>query len=193
MVDVVHFVVRVVNGARPPTITLPAGSSNLRLIGVNPGSREFLRASVDYDGIPESDTDSFNLVLQRVRSAGSELIEDQEIFPPAVSPGPSEPVHHQRTFGIASGAGPWTRADQAARSARRPVEAAPRSAMRSPIQMATTARLSPTMTSSGLRVASTGMFALQADACLQLVVYPSARPRARRRPEHVARGSEVLP
>src|SRR5260370_12320501 len=74
------FVVRVANGARPPTITLPAGSSSLRLIGVNPGSREFLRASVDYDGIPEADTDSFNLVLQRVRSAGSELIEDQEIF-----------------------------------------------------------------------------------------------------------------
>lgn len=74
------YVVRVTNGARPPTITLPAGSSNLRLIGVNPGSREFLRASVDYDGIPEADVDTFNLVLQRVRSAGSELIEDQEIF-----------------------------------------------------------------------------------------------------------------
>jgi hypothetical protein len=73
-------VVRVCNGARPPTITLPAGSANLRLIGVNPGSREFLRASVDYDGIPDNDTDTFNLVLQRVRSAGSELIEDQEIF-----------------------------------------------------------------------------------------------------------------
>jgi Bacteriophage tail sheath protein len=74
------YVVRVANGARPPTLTLPAGASSLRLIGVNPGSREFLRASVDYDGIPEKDTDSFNLVLQRVRSAGSELIEDQEIF-----------------------------------------------------------------------------------------------------------------
>ena len=74
------YVVRVVNGARPPTLTLPAGTSKLRLIGVNPGSREFLRASVDYDGIPEQETDSFNLVLQRVRSAGSELIEDQEIF-----------------------------------------------------------------------------------------------------------------
>jgi uncharacterized protein len=74
------YVVRVVNGARPPTLTLPAGSSRIRLIGVNPGSREFLRASVDYDGIPVKETDSFNLVLQRVRSAGSELIEDQEIF-----------------------------------------------------------------------------------------------------------------
>jgi phage tail sheath protein FI len=74
------FVVRVVNSARPPTLTLPAGPSRIRLIGVNPGSREYLRASVDYDGIPEKEADSFNLVLQRVRSAGSELIEDQEIF-----------------------------------------------------------------------------------------------------------------
>ena len=73
-------IVRVANGARPPTITLPAGAGALRLAGVNPGSREYLRASVDYDGVPEGDTDRFNLVIQRVRSAGSELIEDQEIF-----------------------------------------------------------------------------------------------------------------
>ena len=74
------IIVRVTNGARPPTITLPAGSGALRLAGVNPGSREYLRASVDYDGIPEGDTDRFNLVIQRIRSAGSELVEDQEIF-----------------------------------------------------------------------------------------------------------------
>jgi phage tail sheath protein FI len=73
-------IVRVANGARPPTIALPAGAGVLRLVGVNPGSREYLRASVDYDGIPEGDFDRFNLVVQRVRSAGSELIEDQEIF-----------------------------------------------------------------------------------------------------------------
>jgi phage tail sheath protein FI len=73
-------IVRVANGARPPTITLPAGAGALRLSGLNPGSREYLRASVDYDGIPEGDGDRFNLVIQRVRSAGSELIEDQEIF-----------------------------------------------------------------------------------------------------------------
>ncbi len=72
-------IVRVANGARPPSITLPAGVGVLRLAGVNPGSREYLRASVDYDGIPEGDSDRFNLVVQRVRSAGSELIEDQEI------------------------------------------------------------------------------------------------------------------
>lgn len=74
------IIVRVANGARAPTISLPAGSGTLRLAGVNPGSREYLRASVDYDGIPEGDTDRFNLVVQRVRSAASELIEDQEIF-----------------------------------------------------------------------------------------------------------------
>jgi phage tail sheath protein FI len=73
-------VVRVVNGARPPTITLPATGTALRLIALNPGSREYLRASVDYDGIGAGEQDRFNLVVQRVRSAASELIEDQEIF-----------------------------------------------------------------------------------------------------------------
>jgi len=74
------LIVRVVNGARPPTITLPAQGAALRLIALNPGSREYLRASVDYDSIGEGEPDRFNLVVQRVRSAASELIEDQEIF-----------------------------------------------------------------------------------------------------------------
>lgn len=74
------IIVRVVNGAHPPTINLPAGSTSLRLVALNPGSREYLRASVDYDGITDSEPDRFNLVIQRVRSPGSELIEDQEIF-----------------------------------------------------------------------------------------------------------------
>ncbi|MGH8293963.1 MAG: phage tail sheath family protein [Steroidobacteraceae bacterium] len=74
------IIVRVANGARPPTLTLPAGAGALRLAGVNPGSREYLRASIDYDGVPEGDSNRFNLVIQRVRSAGSELIEEQEIF-----------------------------------------------------------------------------------------------------------------
>jgi hypothetical protein len=73
------LIVRVVNGARPPTLTLPASGAALRLIALNPGSREYLRASVDYDGIGEGEPDRFNLVVQRVRSAASELIEDQEI------------------------------------------------------------------------------------------------------------------
>jgi uncharacterized protein len=73
-------IVRVVNGARPPTLTLPTATGRLMLRGVGAGSREYLRASVDYDSIDSKETDRFNLVVQRVRTAGSEAIEDQEIF-----------------------------------------------------------------------------------------------------------------
>jgi hypothetical protein len=74
------IVVRVVNGGRAPSIVLPASGGILRLRGRCPGTREYLRASVDYDGIEAQEADRFNLVLQRVRAPGSELIEDQEIF-----------------------------------------------------------------------------------------------------------------
>jgi uncharacterized protein len=73
-------IVRVVNGARPPTLSLPAGTGVLRLTAINPGSREYLRASVDYDGLSPTEHEYFNLVVQRVRAAGSELVEDQEIY-----------------------------------------------------------------------------------------------------------------
>jgi uncharacterized protein len=73
-------IVRVANGARPPSLTLPTAGGRLVLRGVGAGSREFLRASVDYDGIDSKEHDRFNLVVQRVRTAGSEQIEDQEIF-----------------------------------------------------------------------------------------------------------------
>jgi len=73
-------IVRVVNGARPPSLTLPAGGGLLRLVALNPGSREYLRASVDYDGLTASERERFNIVVQRVRTAGSELVEDQEIY-----------------------------------------------------------------------------------------------------------------
>jgi phage tail sheath protein FI len=73
-------IVRVANAARPPTLTLPAGAGALRLVALNPGSREYLRASVDYDGLTASEHERFNIVVQRVRTAGSELVEDQEIY-----------------------------------------------------------------------------------------------------------------
>jgi hypothetical protein len=75
------IVVRVCNGGRPPSLTLPAGGGALRLVGLAPGSREFLRVAIDYDGIGASQRDCFNMVVQRLRSPGSEFIEDQEIFP----------------------------------------------------------------------------------------------------------------
>ena len=74
------LIVRVASSGRPPTLDLPAGDDTLVLVGVCPGTREFLRVSVDYDGISPQDSDLFNLVVQRVRSPGSELVEAQEIF-----------------------------------------------------------------------------------------------------------------
>jgi hypothetical protein len=74
------FVVRVVNGARASSMTLGAGRQALKLLAARPGTREFLRASVDYDNIPAADTSEFNLTVQRVRTPGTEQIEDQEIF-----------------------------------------------------------------------------------------------------------------
>lgn len=73
-------VVRVVNGGAPATLSLPCGAETLTLAALSPGSREMLRASVDYDNITRTETDRFNLVVQRVRMRGSEHVEDQEIF-----------------------------------------------------------------------------------------------------------------
>jgi uncharacterized protein len=74
------LIVRVVNGARSATLTLKAGREALRLQAVRPGTREFLRASVDYDNIPQDSTSLFNLTVQRVRAQGTGQVEDQEIF-----------------------------------------------------------------------------------------------------------------
>src|SRR5665213_489114 len=74
------IVVRVCNGGRAPTLTLRCGDAALTLIGLSPGTREYLRAAVDYDGIAAAEIDRFNLVVQRLRTAGTEFIEEQEIF-----------------------------------------------------------------------------------------------------------------
>ncbi|MGH8219060.1 MAG: phage tail sheath family protein, partial [Steroidobacteraceae bacterium] len=117
------IVTRVVNGARSPTLTLRCEQGELALAGVNPGSREFVRASVDYDGLGDSEHDRFNLIVQRVRLPGTEQIEDQEIFRRvAVDPGSARfvgdvllesrlvrlrgappPVRPERTTGAPSG------------------------------------------------------------------------------------------
>jgi Bacteriophage tail sheath protein len=75
------LVVRVVNGARAATLTLNAGNDCLTLRALSPGTREFLRASVDYDNTPADDPARFNLTVQRVRLQGGSHVEDQEIFP----------------------------------------------------------------------------------------------------------------
>jgi hypothetical protein len=73
------LIVRVANGARSATLCLKAGSQILRLQAMRPGTREFLRASVDYDNIAQDEL--FNLTVQRVRAQGTGQVEDQELFP----------------------------------------------------------------------------------------------------------------
>jgi len=73
------LIVRVVNGARAATLTLTAGTHALALQALRPGTREFLRAAVDYDNL--DDPDEFNLTLQRVHMQTNPRIEDQESHP----------------------------------------------------------------------------------------------------------------
>jgi hypothetical protein len=72
-------IVRVSNRATRATLDIPAGREVLRLQARQPGSREHLRVSVDYDRV-ERTLDKFNLVIQRVSRAGSQLVDDQEVF-----------------------------------------------------------------------------------------------------------------
>ncbi|PZN33290.1 MAG: phage tail protein, partial [Proteobacteria bacterium] len=86
----VAVIVRVVNDAAPTTISLACDRDVLELEARVPGTREFLRASVDYDHIDDGDRQCFNLVVQRVRAPGSERIERQETFR-GISVDPSSP------------------------------------------------------------------------------------------------------
>ncbi len=73
------YIVRVANNARGAMLCVPASGSALVLRAVEPGSTEFIRAAVDYDGIDEANDELFNLTLQRV-NPGTGLVEDQELF-----------------------------------------------------------------------------------------------------------------
>jgi Bacteriophage tail sheath protein len=73
-------VVRVANRAMRAAIDIPAGDGEiLRLQARQPGGRELLRVSVDYDRL-ERVPAKFNLVVQRLNRLGSELVADQELF-----------------------------------------------------------------------------------------------------------------
>ena len=73
-------VVRVPRSGRPSRITLPGPGGTLDLDAVNPGPLEYLRAAIDYDGIPATDLWRFNLTVQRIRSPANPLVEEQEIW-----------------------------------------------------------------------------------------------------------------
>jgi len=72
-------VVRVANRATRATIDIPAGRETLRLQARQPGGRELLRVSIDYDRVERTPA-KFNLVVQRLNRLGSELVADQELF-----------------------------------------------------------------------------------------------------------------
>jgi len=74
------LIVRVVNGARAATLSLKAGGQALQLQALRPGTREYLRASVDFDNIAADEPAAFNLTVQRVRAQGTGQVDDQEIF-----------------------------------------------------------------------------------------------------------------
>ncbi len=75
------LIVRVVNGARAATLTLPAqDGAALVLQALRPGTREYLRASVDYDNIAADALDEFNLTIQRVAAHATARVEYQETF-----------------------------------------------------------------------------------------------------------------
>jgi len=72
-------VVRVANRAGRALLEVPAGAGVLKLEAREPGGREFLRVSVDYDRV-EQQPDRFNLVVQRLGRPSSQLVDDQELF-----------------------------------------------------------------------------------------------------------------
>ena len=71
-------VVRVPRSGSPSRLVLPGPGGTLELEAVNPGPLEYLRAAVDYDGIPATDLWRFNLSVQRIRSPSNPLVEEQE-------------------------------------------------------------------------------------------------------------------
>ncbi len=74
------IVVRVSQSSRYSRISLTGPSSPLILDAINPGPRESLRASIDYDHIPGTESDRFNLVIHRMTSPTVHIVEEQEIF-----------------------------------------------------------------------------------------------------------------
>lgn len=73
-------VVRVSGTSARNLLHLSAGEGELVLQARNPGSLEYLRASIDFDGIDAEATESFNLTVQRLRTPGSAWIDSQEYY-----------------------------------------------------------------------------------------------------------------
>jgi hypothetical protein len=82
--------VRVTGSERRHRISMPGVAGDLVLHAINPGPHECLRASVDYDAIPDAEGHRFNLVIHRLMSRDRPIVEEQEIYR-AVSVDPADP------------------------------------------------------------------------------------------------------
>jgi uncharacterized protein len=83
------IIVRVAPAGSRTRMALPGPGGALELAALHPGPLEYLRAAVDFDGIPADDLWRFNLTLQRIRSPSNPLVEEQEFWP-AVSIAPDD-------------------------------------------------------------------------------------------------------
>lgn len=73
------LVVRVPRSGGRSRVVLPGAGGPLRLQAVNPGPLEYVRVSVDHDGL-HRDPDAFNLTIQRILSPATPLVEEQEVW-----------------------------------------------------------------------------------------------------------------
>ena len=85
-------VVRVCHSGRRNQIHLPTDGGSLVLEAQNPGPLEYLRASVDYDGIPADASDYFNLTVHRLDGGARPAVVEQEISP-AGAADPEDPEY----------------------------------------------------------------------------------------------------
>jgi len=89
------IVVRISPSSQCNKITLSGSRGPLVLEAISPGPFEYLRASIDYDQIPVTDADRFNLVVHRLTSPLTPIVEEQEIFHGvSVDPDDSDFVGH---------------------------------------------------------------------------------------------------
>jgi hypothetical protein len=119
-------VIRIANRAARALLQIPCGPEVWRLQAQQPGSREFLRVSIDYDRV-ERDPKRFNLVVQRLSRPGSKLVSDQELFP-GLSLDPTDRNYVAaalRTSELVRLAGPLPACRPDATQARRPGDAIP--------------------------------------------------------------------
>jgi hypothetical protein len=116
-------IVRVANRATRARINVPTSQDTLRLQARNPGRHEVLRVSIDYEQA-QDDANLFNLVVQRLSAPGSNIVEDQELYP-LISTRPSDPRYVAevlKSSRLISLAGPPPRSRPLATPPKRPGE-----------------------------------------------------------------------